>query len=202
VERRKGLGSIPPRVVLISGPNGAGKSTVAPELIGHTFGFIQFVNADTIAQGLSALQPESTAITAGRIMLNRLQSLVRQRDDFAFETTLASRSFAPWIADLKRSGYSFFLMFLYLPTADMAVARVAGRVQDGGHSVPETTIRRRFKRGLQNFFQIYRPMADAWWFLDSSQPSGPEIIACQEVFRQNPLVMQPGIWRSLQGEYT
>jgi len=135
-----------PHVIVIAGPNGAGKSTTAPMLLKGTLGVTEFVNADVIAQGLSAFQPESAAFHAGRVMLERLHYLAKERVDFAFETTVASRSFAPWIAKLKQSGYTFHLVFLWLPSADFAVARVAERVRMGGHDVPEETIRRRYKK--------------------------------------------------------
>jgi len=166
-----------PHVIVIAGPNGAGKSTTAPMLLKGTLGVTEFVNADVIAQGLSAFQPESAAFHAGRVMLERLHFLAKERVDFAFETTLASRSFAPWIAKLKQSGYTFHLVFLWLPSADFAVARVAERVRMGGHDVPEETIRRRYNKGVENFFRLYRPMAGTWRMYDNSEPSWPRIIA-------------------------
>jgi len=142
-----------PNLVVLAGPNGAGKSTAAPALLQGTLGVTEFVNADVIAQGLSAFDPDRVALAAGRIMLRRLQELARQGVSFAFETTLASRSFAPWIRELARTGYLFHLVFLWLPSADFAVQRVANRVRLGGHDVPEMTIRRRYHLGLYNFFQ-------------------------------------------------
>lgn len=154
------------KIVVIAGPNGAGKSTVAPRLLRETLGVDEFVNADAIASGLSAFRPEAAAFTAGRVMLTRLRELAAQRLDFAFETTLASRSFAPWIRRLKGDGYSFHLMFLYLASPEIAVSRVAGRVKMGGHDVPEETVRRRYERGLRNLFRLYLPLADGWWIYD------------------------------------
>ncbi len=151
-----------PNVVVLAGPNGAGKSTSAPSILKDALGVDEFVNADVIAQGLSGFEPERVGLAAGRIMLARLRELARQRSSFAFETTLASRSFAPWIADLTRTGYQFHLVFLWLPHPDIAVARVAARVRDGGHDVPEETVRRRYEAGLTNFFRLYQPMATTW----------------------------------------
>jgi predicted ABC-type ATPase len=136
-----------PNVVLIAGPKGSGKSTAAPALLTGTLGVTEFVNADVIAQGLSAFNPEGAAIAAGRIMLARLKELAASRQSFAFETTLASRTFAPWIADLVAGGYEFHLMFLWLPSADLAVDRVALRVRAGGHHVAEDVVRRRYAYG-------------------------------------------------------
>jgi predicted ABC-type ATPase len=143
-----------PNVVVLAGPNGAGKSTAAPLLLRRTLRVNHFVNADTIARGLSAFQPERVALTAGRIMLDRLRQLAEDDDSFAFETTLASRSFAPWLRALVDRGYVFRLVFLWLPSDDLAVARVKSRVRLGGHNVPEETIRRRYHAGLQNFFLL------------------------------------------------
>lgn len=166
-----------PSVVVIAGPNGAGKSTTAPLLLKGTLGVMEFVNADTIAQGLSAFEPDRSAMAAGRIMLGRLDDLARQRVSFAFESTLASRSFAPWISDLAREGYLFHLLFLWLPSADMAVARVAERVRMGGHHVDEEMVRRRYNRGLRNFFELYRPLAATWRTYDNSSTARPRLVA-------------------------
>ena len=114
-----------PLVVVVAGPKGAGKSTTAPRLLRGVLSVSEFVNADPIAQGLSLFRPESVAIEAGRVMLARLRALARAREDFAYETTLASRSFARWLRDLRDSGYRAHLVFLSLPSADLAVARVA-----------------------------------------------------------------------------
>src|SRR6266516_614036 len=111
-----------PNLVVIAGPNGAGKSTVAPTLLRDLLGIDEFVNADVIARGLSAFDPESAAIQAGRIMLQRLRQLAQQRADFAFETTLASRSFAPWIAGLLESGYVFRLVYLWVESVELCIA--------------------------------------------------------------------------------
>lgn len=110
-------------------------------------------------------------------MLDRIRGLAEQRASFAFETTLASRSFAPWIRKLIDTGYSFHIVFLALPNADMAVRRVAERVRAGGHHVPEETIHRRFDRGRRNFFSLYRPLATTWRVYDNGSSAGPTLIA-------------------------
>ena len=166
-----------PKLVVIAGPNGSGKSTSAPALLRGRLGVTEFVNADTIAQGLSAFSPENAAIQAGRVMLARLRQLAAARANFAFETTLASRSFAPWIEGLNAQGYRFHLVFLWLPSADVAVARVLERVRLGGHDVPEEAIRRRYARGLKNFFELYRPLATSWRLYDNSGRSKPRLVA-------------------------
>src|SRR6202035_4339720 len=125
----------------------------APALLAGTLAVSEFVNADVIAQGLSAFHPEGTAFDAGRIMLERLRELASKRATFAFETTLASRTFAPWIAGLRQTGYTFHLCFLWLPTPEMALERVCYRVRHGGHDVPPETVRCRYRAGLRNFFE-------------------------------------------------
>jgi len=166
-----------PHVILLAGPNGAGKSTSAPVLLRDTFAVDEFVNADAIAQGLSAFRPDSVALEAGRIMLKRLQELADKRADFAFETTLASRTFAPWLKRLATAGYKSHLMFLTLPDAETAISRVASRVRLGGHNVPASDIRRRFEAGLRNLFNLYMPVISAWQIYDNSHPGSPIKIA-------------------------
>lgn len=116
--------SVDPSVIILAGPNGAGKTTAAPSLLRGTLGVVEFVNADLIAQGLAGFDPQRAALAAGRAMLARIDDLARQRASFAFETTLASRSFAPWLQNLIQTGYRFHLVFLWLPDADFAVDRV------------------------------------------------------------------------------
>jgi predicted ABC-type ATPase len=166
-----------PQLVVLAGPNGAGKSTGAKTLLAGALKVTDFVNADVIARGLSAFNPESVALQAGQIMLERLHMLAGQRRDFAFETTLASRSLAPWISGLCRSGYSFHLVFFWLPSPEMAVARVADRVRLGGHDVPAETIRRRYHAGLRNFFTLYQPLTETWRFYDNTLRRGLRLIA-------------------------
>jgi predicted ABC-type ATPase len=155
--------------VVLAGPNGAGKSTTAPSLLRGALGVTEFVNADVIARGLSGFQPEGAALAAGRVMLARLRDLARRRESFAFETTMASRLLARWLAGLIAKGYRFHLVFLWLPSADMAVARVAERVRMGGHGVPDETVRRRYDVGLRNFLRLYRPLAESWRVYDNSE---------------------------------
>jgi predicted ABC-type ATPase len=138
-----------PDVVVIAGSNGAGKSTLAPKLLRDTFGILEFVNADTIAEGLSAFAPEDAAFDAGRVMLGRLHELASSGKDFAFETTLASRFYAGWLKELKVKGYRVSIIFLCLRSVDMAIERLNARVRMGGHSIPEDSIRRRFDRGVR-----------------------------------------------------
>lgn len=159
-----------PSVIALAGPNGAGKSTLGPVLLRDTLAVHHFVNADVIAQGLSAFAPEREAFSAGRIMLRRLHELAESGDTFAFETTLAGRGFAPWLKLLLARGYEFHLIFLWLPSVELAIARVASRVARGGHSVPQRTVERRYNSGLVNFFDLYRDLATTWRLFDASGP--------------------------------
>jgi len=184
-------------VVVLAGPNGAGKTTMAPVLLKDYLGVMEFVNADVVARGLSAFQPEGAAIAAGRVMLSRLRDLAYRRESFAFETTLASRSFAPWLAQLRRNGYKIHLFFLWLPSAESALARVAERVRMGGHGVPEETVKRRFSSGLRNFFTLYRPLATSWRMYDNSQAGGPRLVARSS--RGRTKVVDTRTWTRITG---
>ena len=157
-----------PTVVVIAGPNGAGKSTAAPFLLKDAFGILAFVNADQIAAGLSAYAPETVAFAAGRIMLKRLRELVTEQTSSAFESTLSSRSFAPFLANCKAQGYRIELFYIAIPSAELAVSRVALRVKLGGHHVPTSDVHRRFQRSLKNLFELYLPLADRWTVLDNA----------------------------------
>lgn len=176
-------------MVILAGPNGAGKSTIAPALLRDELRITEFINADVIAEGLSAFAPGRVAFGAGRIMLSRAKELAAGRATFALETTLASRSLTPWIASLVNAGYSFHLVFLWLPSPDLAVARVTERVRSGGHHVPENTVRRRYEAGLRNFFRLYRPLTATWQLRDGSALAdvrhvasgrGSQMIACSD----------------------
>lgn len=184
-----------PNLIVIAGPNGAGKSTTAPSLLKGMLQVTEFVNADLIAQGLSGFKPEGAVFHAGRVMLERIHYLAKKRVDFAFETTLASRTFAPWISELRKTGYAFHLVFLWLPNEEFAVARVAERVRLGGHDVPEEIIRRRYSAGLKNFFRLYSPLADTWYFYDNAGYE-PQLIVYND--SQHHLVVNNSvIWHNI-----
>lgn len=186
-------------IVVLGGPNGAGKSTSAPRLLGGLLNVGHFVNTDTIAQGLSAFRPEDVTLDAGRITLRRLDELEDQGKSFAFEATLASQSLAIRLARLKTRGYTVHIGFLWLPTADLAIARVAERVRAGGHEVPSDAVRRRFERGLRSFFTIYRPTADTWRLYDGSSIRGPRLVASGGIMTETR-VRDPETWRVASGE--
>lgn len=192
--------SAAPHVIVVAGPNGSGKSTSAPHLLRDALAVSEFVNADPIAAGLSAFRPESVAMAAGRIMVTRIQQLAAERANFAFETTLASRSFAHWLEELKRGGYRVSLLFLWLDSADLAVSRVAERVRLGGHHVPEEVVRRRYERGLRNFFQRYSTITDHWQLFDNSRVGRPRLVAAGEG-RSVSSLADPVLWQKLRETY-
>ncbi len=158
----------PPRVVILGGINGAGKTTASRDLLANVLKIPTFVNADAIARGLNGINPEAEAFRAGRIMLLHMKELAEERADFAFETTLAARTYASWIRDRRADGYQVHLYYYWLRSPELAIARVAARVQSGGHFVPDDTIRQRYARSASNFFKLYRMLADVWEVYDNS----------------------------------
>jgi predicted ABC-type ATPase len=158
-----------------------------------------FVNADVIAQGLAGFDPDSAAIEASRIMLERLHTLAEQRVDFAFETTLAGRTQAGWLNTLRQTGYSVHLIYFWLASADLAVARVADRVRLGGHLIPEATIRRRYPRSLRNFFQLYRPAVSHWQVYDNSATDAPQLVAFGDQ-QGNESILMEAVWQQILEE--
>ncbi|MCC7421386.1 MAG: zeta toxin family protein [Planctomycetaceae bacterium] len=190
-----------PMVVVIAGPNGAGKTTISKQVLRNALHVEEFVNADAIAAGLSEYHPERVAITAGRMMLDRLDELAESKASFAFETTLSTRSFAPKIESWKAAGYSFQLVFVWVPSPDVSVKRIEYRVSLGGHNVPEETVRRRYDRSLRNLFELYLPLADQWEILDNSRP-GEKPRAIAEGGRGIPVnVSESNLWNILETTY-
>ena len=182
-----------PNVVILAGPNGAGKSTAAPRVVANLLAVGAFVNADTIARGLSAFDSESVAFQAGRIMLDRLRELAAQRANFAFETTLASRTFAPFLRQLCVGGYRVELVYVWLPSADLCVQRVHSRFRSGGHFVDEVVVRRRYERSLKNFFGLYQRLADNWQVYENAGGAEARRVA-EGRFSQTDIVHDPVTW--------
>ncbi len=158
-----------PRCIVIAGPNGAGKTTFAREFLPREAGVIHFVNADLIASGLSPLRPELAAKRGGRLVLTELNRLAKAREDFAFESTLSGRTYLRMMRRLKVSGYRIELVFLSLPSVELALQRIAARVRQGGHDVPRADVVRRLNRSWKNFQSMYRPLADTWSVYDNSE---------------------------------
>lgn len=157
-----------PRLYLIAGPNGAGKTTASMKLLPSLLNCDEFVNADEIARGLSPFHPESVAIAAGRLQLERIDYLLSERKTFAIETTLSSGTYVKMFERARALGYQINLIFISLDSAETAIERVARRVSEGGHNIPEDTIIRRYERGLKNFFNVYKDNVDAWSFFDNT----------------------------------
>jgi predicted ABC-type ATPase len=188
-----------PRVVVIAGPNGAAKSTTAPALLRDTLGITAFVNADEIARGLSAFDVERVALQAGRIMLRRLHELADEGADFAFETTLASRIFAGFLQEIRPRGYEADLLYLWLPSPDLAVGRVRERVRLGGQHIPEDDIRHRYHRSLRNVFHLYRPVLDRWRMYDNHDSAATRLIAFGGADAET--VIDAATWAAITQQY-
>lgn len=157
------------QVLILAGPNGAGKTTFAREFLVTEASCPTFLNADIIAAELSPGHPERVAIRAGRLMLQRLREESAKGESFAFETTLANRSCAHSLREWQAAGYHVTLWFLALPNAEAALARVAERVLQGGHHIPDEVVRRRFAAGRANFEDLYKGLVDAWVLYDNSE---------------------------------
>lgn len=159
------------KIIIIAGPNGAGKTTFAQSFLPAEAQCPRFINADLIAAGLSPFAPEAAAIKAGRLMLAEIHDAVARGESFAFETTLAGLGYVRHIRDWRAKGYHVSLFFLRLPEPQTAIVRVAERVAQGGHDVPEPVIRRRFAAGLRNLERAYKPVVDAWAVYDNAGPT-------------------------------
>ena len=184
-----------PRAVIFAGPNGAGKSTHADAILA-ALGMETFVNADYIARGLSGRNTDAVAFEAGRIMLKRLHQLGDAGADFAFESTLSSRTFAPFLRTLKARGYRVAIYYYSLTNAQLAIRRVKLRVDLGGHDVPSDVVKRRFGRSLRNFFNLYAPLADEWTLFDNS--SSPLALTVAAQAAQKLTVTETTTWLKLQ----
>ena len=184
-----------PKLYIMAGCNGAGKTTASYTVLPEMLDCREFVNADEIAKGLSPFNPESVAIDAGRLMLQRMDDLLIAGEDFAFETTLATRSYVKFIDQAHAMGYFVSLLFFWLPTPELAIVRVATRVSKGGHDIPEEVIRRRYATGMRNMVALYAPLCDYWVIYDNSSADAEiRIIATGEnnttKHIENPLAYQ------------
>jgi predicted ABC-type ATPase len=155
-------------IVILGGPNGAGKTTAAQALLPDEIQLREFLNADEVARGLSPFNPEGVALAAGRLMLQRMQTLVRERRSFAFETTCSGRAYIPLLRRCKGTGWRVTLVYLWLPSPALALERVARRVSAGGHHIPHDVVVRRYWAGVVNMRDLYLPLADAASIFDNS----------------------------------
>lgn len=187
-----------PNLYIIAGCNGAGKTTASYSVLPDMLDCREFVNADEVARGLSPFQPDKVAIEAGRIMLNRIKELMAQKVDFAFETTLSTRSYRNLIKDAQLNGYFVTLVYFWLNSVDLAIERVSRRVLAGGHSIPEDTIRRRYSSGIQNLSKIYLPICDYWVIFDNSEH--PSLMVAEGFQNTDKKVYRPDIYKQIIGQ--
>ena len=186
------------RLYIISGCNGAGKTTASYTILPEMLDCNEFVNADEIAKGLSPFNPNEVAIKAGRLMLTRIDELLENGVDFAFETTLETRSYANTVRKAQEKGYLVTVLYFWLNSPELAVERVRIRVKEGGHNIPEKTIRRRYDLGISNMFNLYIPIVDYWMFIDNSKTPF-EILA--EGQGEKEVVKNEMIWNKLKNKY-
>lgn len=184
-----------PNLYIISGCNGAGKTTASMTLLPEVLGCYEFVNADGIAKGISPFRPESVAFEAGRIMLHRIEELMTAKVDFAFETTLSTRSYRGKVLKAQELGYKVTLLYLWLPSPEMAVQRVAKRVAEGGHDIPKDVIGRRYVRGITNLLEVYMDICDRTLILDALSPT--QSIIARTAKGQALEVLQTDKWSAL-----
>ncbi len=157
-----------PNLYLIAGPNGSGKTTFASEFLQNYADCPAFINADTLARGLSGFSPDTVALKAGRILLEQIDAYAAKQTDFAFETTLSGTTYLARLKRLREKGYAIHLFFLWIPDVRLSLARVASRVKMGGHDIAEPVVRRRFHRGIANFLKHYQAVVDSWMLFDNS----------------------------------
>jgi len=157
-----------PTLYIIAGCNGAGKTTASYTILPEMLKCKEFVNADIIAKGISPFQSDKVAFEAGRVMLQRIQQLIDAKETFAFETTLSTKSYKNIVKDCKAKGYKVVLLFFWLNSPNLAIERIKIRVSQGGHNIPNDIVKRRYKRGLENFFKIFMRLCDSWEFTDNT----------------------------------
>jgi len=185
-------------IFVIAGPNGAGKTTTALSLIPNISTVYEFINADEIAHGLAPLHPESVSLTASKLMLKRFKEIYDAKKSFMFETTAAGTNYIKHLKEAQTNGYNIQLLFLWLNSPELAVKRVASRVSQGGHYIPEDTIRRRYYAGLKNLITHYLPVSDTALILDNSVDGVYNgIIARKD--SSGLKIEKPNIWKEIQG---
>jgi len=186
------------KLYVIAGCNGAGKTTASYTILPEILDCKEFVNADEIARGLSPFQPEKAGIQAGRLMLTRIKTLLESGENFAFETTLSTKTYVNFLKVAKEKGYQITLLFFWLNSVELAISRVKTRVKEGGHNIPENVIIRRYEGGLKNFFELYIPIVDNWMLVNNSgEPY--EIIA--EGSSDSIEITNSEVWENLKKEY-
>lgn len=185
-----------PNLYIIAGPNGAGKTTASYTLLPEMLNCINFVNADEIARGLSPFSPSTVDVQAARIMIQRTDELLEERADFAIETTLATRSYVQLVRRAHEKGYKVHLLFFCLESPEQAIQRVAQRVKEGGHNVPEDVIRRRFQLGISNLVNLFIPICDS--VLVFNNVKTPTQLIARKEDKQSPIeIIETEMWNKL-----
>ncbi len=184
-----------PNLYIIAGCNGAGKTTASFTILPQILNCREFVNADSIAAGLSPFKPESVAFEAGRIMLQRINFLLQGGDDCAFETTLATRSYVGLVKEAQGLGYKVSLLYFWLPSPELAKQRVADRVSNGGHDIPADVIERRYYRGVANLLNLYMPIVDDWKVIDNRDTI--TVIIAERVENSAEMIFNPELWNRI-----
>jgi predicted ABC-type ATPase len=185
------------KIFMIAGPNGAGKTTTALVIQPDLMDIYEFINADEIAFGLAPLHPESVTLTASKLMIKRLQELLQANKSFSFETTAAGTNYVKYLKQARAKGYEISLLFLWLPNADLAVERVAKRVEQGGHFIPEDTVRRRYILGIKNLLKHYLPLAHRIVVLDNSVSGSQKFIASKSL-NGSLKILDKSIWKEME----
>jgi len=184
---------------IIAGSNGAGKTTASYTILPEILDCKEFVNADEIAKGLSPFQPEKIAIEAGRIMLERIDSLMKQGISFAFETTLSTKSYKNKILEARTNNFQITLIFFWLNSVELAKERVRLRVKEGGHNIPSDVIERRYKKGINNLFEIYLPIVDKAMIFDNSK--GKSILMAEKNYSKEIIILEEKLFNNLISYY-
>jgi len=187
-----------PNLYIIAGCNGAGKTTASYTILPEMLNCKEFVNADSIASGLSPFNQEEVAIEAGRIMLDRINALLQTGEDFAIETTLASKSYVSFIKKARNAGYKITLVYFWLGSPEEAKLRVASRVKKGGHHIPNEIVERRYFRGLRNLFNLYISACD-FWTIVNNETGKPELVISGEA-GHSKIIYNNDIWDIIKSQ--
>lgn len=188
----------PANCYIIAGPNGAGKTTFATEFLPFYAKCRNFINPDLLARACSPFDPNAGVLRVGRTVLERIAEFTNARTDFAFETTLSGRADVPLLRRVKKAGFRLHLLYLWIPSPELALLRIRYRVQRGGHNVPEPDVRRRFGRTLRNLFTLYRPLPDTLHFFDNSSDT-PRLIFKDEAGETT--VNDAALYEQLRGKF-
>lgn len=188
----------PANCYIIAGPNGAGKTTFATEFLPLYANCRNFINPDLLARAYSPFDPDAGMLRAGRAVLECIADFTQARRDFAFETTLSGRTYAPVLRKVARAGFRLHMFYLWIPSPELALLRIRDRVESGGHNVPERDVRRRFTRTLGNLFKLYRPLLDTLHFFDNSSDT-PRLIFKEE--SGQTAVIDVALYERLRGTF-